>query len=104
MNIKVKESLSVIGGCGLLLAILLACAGSQSSRVIGPDGKVWISITCRRSQNNCWEEASEQCPRGYDIGDANGQDGTVYVSNYNRYGGTTIPVHTYRGSLMIHCK
>lgn len=99
-----REKISAFVGLGVLLITLLACAGAQSSRVVGPDGKVWISIECRRSQTNCYEEAGTQCPRGYIIANSDGEHGTAYVSNYNQYGGYTIPIHTFHGQLFIQCK
>jgi hypothetical protein len=85
----------------LLVTVLAACAPAASEQVRGPDGTMnWYSVTCRRNQANCYEEAGDICPRGYDVADSGGQSG-VYMQA-NRYGATATP--TYSGHMLVRCK
>lgn len=77
-------------------ATLLAC-GASSTRVNGPDGRgTWYSITCRRNQANCVEEAGEVCTRGYDVADSGGHLQLVVT---NLYAG-----EAYSGRMLVKCR
>jgi hypothetical protein len=86
------------------LPILLAACGATSERIRGPDGQVWVSIQCRRSQANCYAEAGEQCPYGYVAGAETGHTGQFTSVNVSQYGGSGYSVPTYNGTLMVRCK
>ena len=85
---------------GIVMLAFGGCGGS-SDQIRGPDGTMnWYSIECKRSQANCYEEAGEVCPNGYDVADQGGQSGTYVQANQN--GATAIPI--YRGHMLIKCK
>jgi len=95
----------------VVVAALLACAGA-SHEAVGPDT---YSIDCKRSASNCYEEAGDVCPNGFDVLDAQGQRGAVAFTNStaNAYGSangataygssTTTLVPTYKGSMLVRC-
>jgi hypothetical protein len=84
----------------LLLLVLVAC-GATSEQIRGPDGHLWWSISCRRSQSNCLEEAGDLCPHGYLVADASG--GNVGAVAYTSGGFTSVHMK-YRGSMLVRCK
>jgi hypothetical protein len=87
-------------GLLLVVSVLLACAGS-SHEAVGPDT---YAIDCKRSPSNCYEEAGQACPDGFDVLDSQGQHGAVAIAN--TYGSTTnaTVVPTYKGSMLVRCK
>jgi len=94
------------------LAVLIgaaACYGPTSSAraIRGPDGDWWWSIRCRKSVENCWDEASLQCPSGYVVAGQDSQTGAVVVSGtrYSSSGAWTNAsvVPTYRGNMLVKC-
>jgi hypothetical protein len=74
-----------------VIGILLASGcGAGSHAVRGPDGSQHQAISCRRSIENCWEEAARVCERGYDIVDKDSNitmvptaNGPIAVQKYN---------------------
>ena len=34
---------------------------------MAPDGKLAVHVTCPKGLQDCFDEAAEGCPRGYDI-------------------------------------
>ncbi|HEX8791631.1 MAG TPA: hypothetical protein VF765_11825 [Polyangiaceae bacterium] len=93
------------GWLALVMPAVLTACPATSDRVRGPDGDWWWSISCHRSQSECWEEASEDCPHGYITADETGHTGGA-VAVTNTYGNTALTtVHnTYRGEMLIKCK
>lgn len=87
----------------MAMSVMAGCAAS-SQHFRGPDGSDWVSISCRRNQGNCYEEAGLTCPNGYQVQDQSGRQGAVAISSYNRYGGSTTVVPTYRGEMIVKCK
>lgn len=88
---------------GLLVLLSAAACGSASSRsVMGPDGKSWWYITCRRGHDHCLDEAAELCPGGYVVGTAEEHDGPSMVVA-NGLGGANVYTQR-RGSMMIQCR
>lgn len=51
-----------------LLALCCGCAASSSEPMDGPNGPA-VSVSCRPTINGCYEEAREQCPKGYQVAD-----------------------------------
>jgi len=82
-----------------MVCLVLAACGATSKPVNGPDGEPgWYSISCRRDESNCIEEAGNVCPNGYVTADAGGHEG-FYV---NAQAG--LATSTYRGHMLIKCK
>jgi hypothetical protein len=83
-----------------LVGALVGCHASHD-QVRGPDGTTdWYSIECKRNQGNCYEEAGDVCPNGYDIADAGGHSGTYVHADQSG----VVAVPTYRGHMLIKCK
>jgi hypothetical protein len=85
----------------LAFCLALCSCGATSEQIRGPDGHLWWSISCRRSQENCLEEAGDLCPKGYVVADSSGgiTGAVAYTS-----GGFTSVHGRYRGSMLVRCK
>ncbi len=85
---------------------LAGCEHSAATPVRGPDGDTWMSITCRKDQENCYERAGEECPTGYDVASESGREsGAVAMTqNYGNGFAMTNVATKYRGNLLIKCK
>lgn len=81
----------------LALAVALLVSGcifaGASHSAAGPD--TW-AISCKRKKANCYEEAAEVCPRGYDVLDQESRPGF--------YADRTVAVSTYSGDMLIRCQ
>jgi len=85
----------------LAFPLALSACGATSEQIRGPDGHMWWSISCRRSQESCLEEAGDLCPKGYVVADSRGgiTGAVAYTS------GDFTSVHgLYRGSMLVRCK
>ncbi len=81
----------------VLVAALLCGCGASSTRVNGPDGRgTWYSITCRRSQANCTEEAGLVCPNGYQVESSDSSTPVLVTENGAMVG--------YNGALLVKCR
>ncbi len=80
----------------LAIPLLFASCGSSSYAVQGPDGTEHQAVSCRRSIENCWEQAAALCPGGYDVVDKDSDFGVVPTANG--------PVGTQKHSMMIKCR
>jgi hypothetical protein len=88
-----------------LLALQLVGCGASSTPVNGPDGEPgWYSISCKRDQTNCEEEAGQVCPHGYVTANAGGQHGTFLMANWSGGHGSAFAAPTYQGHMLIKCK
>lgn len=84
----------------LVVAItLLACAGA-SHELVGPG---MYAIDCKRSASNCYEEAGDVCPSGFDIADAQNQQGAVSWTTFGENYANTLVIPTYKGQMLIRC-
>lgn len=81
---------------GLVVALLLACAGSSHTRIQSG----MYSISCKRNRANCYEEAAAVCPRGFDILDGDSQRGAIV----HPMGNSAIVTPTYKGELLVQCR
>ena len=81
-----------------LVLVASSCAGA-SHELVSPGT---YAITCKRSQSNCWSEASRVCPGGYDTLDGAGHDGTYLATN--TYTGQVTAVPTYKGEMLVRCR
>jgi len=81
-------------------AVLVSGCASTVGQVRGPDGEMWLSISCHRSQANCYERAGEECPYGYVAGAEDGHEGAIV--SHTQYSSIVTPV--YNGTLMVKCK
>jgi hypothetical protein len=89
----------------LFVMVTAACEPASSEQIRGPDGTMhWYSVECRRSQSNCYEEAADRCPHGYEVADQGGHSGTSVSTNSNRWASTTVVTPTYNGHMLIRCK
>lgn len=77
---------------------LLACAGA-SHELVAPGT---YSIECKRKQSNCWKEAAEVCPNGYDQIDGSQRSGTYLATNTQTGAVTAIP--TFNGEMLVKCR
>lgn len=77
----------------LVPTLLSGCADARSARVRGPDERdSWLEVTCRQQQRNCYDEAAQRCPMGYEV-----------AQNKGRYdAGTDVPL--YSGYMLVRCK
>jgi hypothetical protein len=77
----------------LIALVLASCADARSSRARGPDDRGgWLEVTCRQQQRNCYEEAAQRCPMGYEV-----------ARNKGRYdAGNDVPL--YSGYMLVRCK
>lgn len=82
---------------GLVTCFLTAC-GSSSHAIQSPDGNhgQTQSISCRRTIENCWEEAASTCPRGYDVLDRG--------SDFKMIPTAIGPVATQKHSMLVRCR
>ncbi len=82
---------------GIIVAACCVACGASSTRVNGPDGRgTWYSITCRRSQANCTEEAGEVCPHGYQV-ESSDSSTPVLVTEHGAMMG-------YNGAILVKCR
>jgi len=51
----------------IMLLLCVACASASSHRIITPDGKVSLRVTCHPDIGECWEKAGDVCSNGYDV-------------------------------------
>jgi hypothetical protein len=67
----------------LIVLAIASCNRASSRPVITPGGEQGFAINCRGDQNNCFEEAGDVCPGGYDIvDDSQGTTGVQITSGY----------------------
>lgn len=83
----------------LVAAALLACAGA-SHEIVGPGT---YSVSCKRNQSNCWKEASEVCPSGYDIIDGQGHE-SAFINRNVYTGEATGVTPVYSGEMLVKCR
>lgn len=95
----VRTLFSETFGLLLCVAVLLACAGASSTQI----GKDTFSIECKRNRGNCYEEAAEVCPNGFEMLDGSESSGVYAVAN--SYGKTTTvtAVPIYKGEMLVRC-
>lgn len=89
---------AVVGG-GLSLAL---CAISKA--VVLPSGEHGYTVNCSGWANTwakCYQDASRDCPHGYDIAQQTGEHGgtTVAASRYGLFGGPVMD-----RTMLIQCK
>ncbi len=90
---RLRVSLSAV----LLFPALASACGANSTRVNGPDGRgTWYSITCRRSQANCTEEAGNVCPSGYQVESSDSSTPVLVTENGAMVG--------YNGAILVKCR
>jgi len=66
-------------------------------------GSNMYSVTCHRSQDDCWEEASRVCPTGFALVDRTNPSSITYVQGSAGFQmASTMP--TGDGSMLIECK
>ncbi len=81
----------------VIASVALIACGASSTPVRGPDGaNDWFSITCRRNQGNCIEEAGEVCPHGYVVASTESREGL--------YADRNVIVPAYNGEMLIKCR
>jgi hypothetical protein len=79
-----------------VFGMALALAGCTTvERVPGPDGETHLSINCKRSMTNCYQQAAKSCPDGYAIVDK--ADESRVVSN----GGQVVTANRY--TMLVKC-
>jgi hypothetical protein len=80
---------------------LFSCNRASSRPITTPSGERGFAIRCRGDQTNCFEEAGEVCPRGYDIlEDARDTSGVQITSGY----ATGISVDKkFSGQMLVKC-
>ena len=91
---------------GALFAILALASCSVTARhFAGPDGRTnWWNIECPLDDAQCWRQANEQCPSGYDAVDLSPRGTTARV--YARKTRTSEMFGDRRvngGKLVVHC-
>lgn len=86
---------------GSLALVLLSCNRASSRAVTMPSGEQGFAIKCRGDQTNCFEEAGELCPRGYDIvEDSRGTTGVQVTGGYAA--GISVD-KKFAGQMLITC-
>ena len=94
-----QRTLAGVIRLSLACALFAGCA-ADATPVRGPDGQTWLSITCRRSQTECYEKAGEECPNGYEVAsNSGGSSMHAFVA-----GGTLYAGRRYDGEMLVKCK
>jgi hypothetical protein len=81
------------------VAAIAGCSHRGSTSITGPDGQQWYAVTCSHGMHNCWEEASDLCPHGYETADSSQNTSTAAYAS----GGTFIAGPVHRGEMLIRC-
>jgi hypothetical protein len=87
----------------LAAALLLAACGSSSHTVATgqagyADNRGQVqSISCRRSVENCWDEATNVCPGGYDVMDSGTGTRIIPISGVG-------PIAVQKYSVLVRCR
>jgi hypothetical protein len=59
--------LRVAPALAIVTAVLASGCNRGTAPVRGPDGRLAFEAACRHSPVECYVEASERCPTGYDV-------------------------------------
>ena len=78
----------------------VACSYRDSRPMTGPDGRMWLAVTCSHGEDNCWQEAAERCPRGYVTADKESAttEGAIATN------GTLVSFPRQHGEMLIQCR
>lgn len=91
------KTVAVIIGC-LLLA---GCVSSEPT--VLPNGQRGQIVSCpglANSMADCWKEAAEVCPRGYDVVGTDAESATAYSATPGyAFGGSVM-----HRAIMVRCK